>query len=114
MFPMDPLTTSRGVFVDAVHSHPLERDAIAATANDAGVCFAGLWLEAPVSLMSARVRARVEDASDATEAVVQKQARYETGPINWYRLSATNELGRLATRSKSWLANSNAMPKLTA
>ena len=87
-----------------MHSHPLERDAIAATADDAGVRFAGLWLDAPVSLMTARVRARVEDASDATEAVVQKQAKYETGPINWHRLSTTIELGGLANKALEILA----------
>lgn len=77
--------------VDAVHAHSAEREDIAAIAAEKGVPFAGLWLEAPVPVLVARVRERAADASDATEAVVRQQTRYDVGPISWLRLDATGD-----------------------
>ena len=76
------------VILDAVHSHPAERAAAEALAADAGVSFAGLWLDAPPEVLKARVSARTNDPSDADIAVVDRQAGFETGEIGWRRVSA--------------------------
>jgi aminoglycoside phosphotransferase family enzyme/predicted kinase len=90
------LAAGYSVVVDAVHARPAEREAIKAVAAAAGVPFAGLWLEAPLDLLLERVRARVGDASDATEAVVRHQIQHDVGPMDWARLSAAGDLGQHA------------------
>ena len=46
----------------------------------AGAHFAGVWLEAPPEVLTARVAARRGDASDATAEVVAKQLALRPGP----------------------------------
>jgi predicted kinase len=41
-----------------------------------------------------RVRARIGDASDATEEVILQQTRYDVGLVTWHRLAATGQLAR--------------------
>ncbi len=86
------LAAGQSVVVDAVHQRPDERAAIAAVAADAGVPFAGIWLEAPLDTASARVAARHDDASDATAAIVARQAAQPTGPIDWQRIDASGAI----------------------
>ena len=76
------------VIADAVFLDARDRAAIEAAALKAGLCFAGIWLEAPLALLKARIAARRGDASDATEAVVEDAARRDPGPIAWPRLPA--------------------------
>ena len=78
------LAASQSVIVDAVHERFGEREAIEATAASAGVPFSGIWLDAPVDVLVDRVRARTADASDATEQVVQLQARRDIGSFVGY------------------------------
>lgn len=75
------------VVADAVFSKPEGRDAIAACAADAGVPFAGIWLDVPARRLLERVAARVNDPSDADGAVVQRQLQNDVGPMNWHRVS---------------------------
>ncbi|MEW6436028.1 MAG: AAA family ATPase [Pseudomonadota bacterium] len=89
------LHAGQSVIVDAVHAKPEERDATAALARRLGVPFAGLWLEAPVEILVARVEARQNDASDAREAVVRQQAAWSLGALDWTRLDAGQSLGLL-------------------
>lgn len=90
------LATGYSTIVDAVHARPAERKAIAATANEAGVPFSGIWLDAPVHTLAERVRNRTNDASDATEEVVRLQAEQGVGPIRWTRLDAAGKIGPTA------------------
>lgn len=53
--------------------------------------FAGLWLEAPLDVLRARVAGRVGDASDATVEVLERAARADPGPIAWRRLDAAGD-----------------------
>jgi len=71
------------VVLDAVHARPDERAAAAALAARCGARFAGMWLQAPPDALTARVAARVGDASDATASVIHEQLGYDTGPIAW-------------------------------
>ena len=75
------------VILDAAHLKAAERDRAQALAAKAGVPFQGIWLDAPVEQLKARVTARRADASDANAAVVEKQTGYDLGPIDWHRLA---------------------------
>lgn len=81
------LAAGQWVIADAVFARPEERKAVEAVAQYAGVAFHGLWLEAPLEVMTERVTARIGDASDATREVVALQSRYDTGQMGWTRRS---------------------------
>ena len=82
------LQAGSSVVLDAVHLQPWERERTAAVAHAHGVAFQGVWLEAPLATLQARVAARRDDASDATEAVVQRQAACDPGAIAWPRTTS--------------------------
>jgi aminoglycoside phosphotransferase family enzyme/predicted kinase len=79
------LRAGQSIVLDAVFLRPAERDAARALAADCGAAFEGLWLEAPVSLLQARISARKDDASDADVAVLDQQLAQDTGPMDWLR-----------------------------
>lgn len=58
--------------------------------------FHGLWLEAPLDLLRARVAARTGDASDATVAVLERTAGIDPGPVTWRRLDAAGDAAAAA------------------
>jgi predicted kinase len=74
--------------LDAVFLDAAQRAAAERAARDAGVPFDGLWLEAPLDVLRARIAARQDDASDATEAVLLRAAAADTGTITWRRIAA--------------------------
>ncbi len=78
----------QAVIADATFLDPGDRAAIEAASRNAGLHFTGLWLDAPLAVLKARIAARRGDASDATEAVVEAAARRDPGPISWHRLPA--------------------------
>jgi aminoglycoside phosphotransferase family enzyme/predicted kinase len=88
------LAAGHSIIAEAVFDRLPDRQAIADTAQRAGVRFDGLWLEAPADLLLERVGARRDDPSDATQAVVASQLRGQTGTIDWVRLDATLAPGR--------------------
>jgi uncharacterized protein len=67
------------------------------------VPFTGLWLEAPVKTLVARVEARQHDASDANAAVVRQQANYSLGALDWVRLDAGQGFDVLLGRARGTL-----------
>ncbi len=71
-------------FIDARH-----RAMVAAAARTAGVPFLGLWLEAPLATLEARVAARRDDASDATIAVLHASSRSNPRAGDWVAIDAT-------------------------
>jgi uncharacterized protein len=83
------LAAGYSVIADAVHARREEREAIEATARDAGARFDGLWLEVPLTLRIERVERRADDASDATAEVARRQATLETGDLSWARIDAS-------------------------
>ena len=81
----EALAAGHAVVADAVFQRATERDALAALFTP----FQGFWLEAPLSVLQARIKARHNDASDANIAVLQATAARDCGPIDWARLDAT-------------------------
>lgn len=59
----------------------------------------GLWLDAPLDILDARLRARRTDASDATPAVLRQQHARATAPADWGRIDASCSLDRVADAS---------------
>jgi predicted kinase len=99
------LRAGHAVICDAVYGMPEQRSAIEATAADVGVPFHGLWLEAPLAVLEARVAARANDASDADVEVLRRQARaIDPAPIRWRRLPAEREVAELARAVTAALA----------
>ena len=98
------LATSHTVIVDAVHSAPHERAAVARIAEAAQVPFIGLWLDVPGRVLKDRVTARTGDASDATADVVARQLEYDLGDISWYRLDASGDIDTLCENARNFIA----------
>jgi len=85
------LRGGHSVLADAAFLDPARRAGIEAVARRAGVPFAGLWLEAPLDLLRARVAARQGDASDATVEVLEHAASRPLGAVTWKHIDASRE-----------------------
>jgi predicted kinase len=83
------LKAGRPVILDAVFLKPEERAAAEAAAVAAVVPFHGVWLEAPPEVMTARLQARVGDASDADVMVLREQLQRGPGAVTWKRVDAS-------------------------
>ena len=83
------LGAGHAVVFDAVFAQEHERRAAEELAVRYGAAFTGFWLEAPADMLKARVSARQGDASDATASVVEMQASYLLGALNWTPIQAS-------------------------
>lgn len=93
------LAGGHAVVVDAVFQRPAEREAIAALVPLGR--FLGVWLEAPLPLLHARLEARRNDASDADAAVLVQAASRDAGAISWARVDASDGAAALARVRRS-------------
>src|SRR5690606_2780044 len=80
------LADGQAVVIDAVFLDAAERVRMQTVAREASVPFVGLWIDAPESVLVARVAARVDDASDATPAVVRSRQAGGARPAAWIRI----------------------------
>ena len=78
--------TGHGVVVDAVCAEAAARDSIEAAARRAGTAFVGLWLDAPESVMVARVRRAPATRRMPTPASCASSWR-NPWCINWHRVT---------------------------
>ncbi len=85
------LRAGHSVIMDATYLRQEDRAALATMAEHVGVRFQGLWLEAPADILSARVTARIDDASDADATVVCAQAARTVPPLFWTRIDASGD-----------------------
>ena len=74
---------------DAVFARSADRNAIQHVATAAGVPFAGLWLEAPESVLISRVAGRGPDVSDAGVDVIRQQLATRLESLHWQRLDGS-------------------------
>ncbi|RVT91955.1 hypothetical protein EOD42_19635 [Rhodovarius crocodyli] len=89
------LEGGHAAILDAVFARPEEREAAAALHPS----FTGLWLEAPLDTLRARVSARKGDASDADVAVLETSAARDPGPIVWQRIDAASGTEAMARKA---------------
>jgi len=82
--------SGHAVIVDATFLDVAIRHDLAAVIRQAGVRFLGVWLDAPLSVLEARVRSREGDASDATVAVLQQAAKADPGAGDWLAVDASD------------------------
>ena len=80
----------QAVIADATFIDPRHRSMVDAAAAAAAVPFLGLWLEAPLPELEARIAARRRDASDATIAVLRAASRANPRAGNWVTIDATD------------------------
>ena len=85
------------VIVDAVFPEGPQRNQIRDLAFRTNAGFQGLWLEANETLLRQRVADRVDDASDADAAIIDKQLKTVEAPETWIRIDASG--GKEATVS---------------
>jgi aminoglycoside phosphotransferase family enzyme/predicted kinase len=78
--------------VDAVYARPDDREAIERVAAAAHVPFAGVWLQAPESVLIARAAQRHLDASDADAAVIRGQVARDAGVLSWDRTGTSGSI----------------------
>ena len=83
------LGAGASVVLDAAFLKPEERDASRTLGREAAVPFQGLWMQAPEEVLRGRLRARTGDASDADEAVLERQLQAGVGEIDWRPIDAT-------------------------
>ncbi|MDD2796278.1 bifunctional aminoglycoside phosphotransferase/ATP-binding protein [Acidocella sp.] len=84
------------VIVDAAFLAVEMRAEARALAARAGVGFCGVWLQAPVAVLAARLAGRRGDASDADAAVMREQA--VEGAVDWLVVDATAGTGTQVAR----------------
>lgn len=99
----DALSSGYSVILDAVAAKPEERVAFAALAEEAKVPFTGLWLEADPAILTARLEARRNDASDADAAVLRQQLAYNLGPMDWQRVDAGGDFAATLSAARQVL-----------
>ena len=106
------------VIADAVYGASEQRAALEAVASAAGIPFAGFWLEAPVTVLVARVDARSGDASDADASVVRRQiATMDQASVRWRRVRSDRPLDAVAAEITDILGHDDQgseFPPLTA
>lgn len=100
------LKAGASVMLDAAFLDPAERVAARALAAELAVPFHGLWLDADLEVLVARVTKRKGDASDADAAVVRKQLRYDTGPMDWHCVDASGNAEATLAAARSAVASS--------
>ena len=94
------LKAGHGVVLDATFIDPVLRARVEQLAVDCGVPFDGVWLEAPLELLEARVGGRVNDASDATVDTLQDQLARHTSEVTWRRVDTSGDVDAAA---QAWL-----------
>ncbi|WP_226635355.1 AAA family ATPase [Novosphingobium profundi] len=83
------LRAGSSVIVDGVFARGSERQALAELADEVGVQFVGLWLEAPREALRSRIEGRMNDASDANVEVLERQLEMDPGDLtDWHCVCA--------------------------
>lgn len=97
------LAAGHSVIADAVFANLAEREAIQAVARRVEARFDGIWLQTSHEAKVERVTARRNDASDADRAVVAMQENFDTGPIDWRLIDASDDIDTVQGRIRTVL-----------
>lgn len=93
------LQAGRAVVLDATFIDPALRRRAEQLAEELGVPFDGVWLDAPAEVLEQRVAGRVNDASDATVEVLRNQIeRLKATEVGWTLVDATGDVAEAAAR----------------
>jgi uncharacterized protein len=94
------LAAGHSAIVDAVFARPDDRVAVEQLAAAARVPFVGLWLDAPLPVLLARVQQRSGDPSDADAMVVRAQVAAGANRVTWRRVDATGDLAAVVSAAQ--------------
>lgn len=97
------LASGCSVILDAVFAREEERGAAGHLADALELPFAGIWLEAPHEIKTARVETRKGDASDAGAKVVAMQEHFDLGLIDWHRTDASLGIEEIQSELRDYL-----------
>jgi len=86
------LRARQAVLIAATFALAAERRAAASAAAEAGVPFAGLFLDAPLAVRLERIGSRRKDASDADAEVARRQMAEPLSEKGWAALAASGSL----------------------
>jgi uncharacterized protein len=98
------LAAGYSVILDAAFLREPERKAARIVAQELGVPFIGLWLEAPPDVLAHRIEQRRDDVSDADRAVLAQQLGYALGAIDWHRVDASGDIAATVERARAALS----------
>ena len=101
------LDAGRAVVVDATFIQPELRARAARLAQEAGVPFRGVWLQAAPAVLAQRIEGREGDASDATVATLKMQLDRDVGLIDWVRVDAS---GPAQDAAEAWSIEHGGAP----
>ena len=85
------LGASQSVVLDAVFASEAHREAALKVANDAGVEFQGLWVDASDDIRLQRINSRKNNVSDVTPDIALQQSSYDLGNMDWVRIDSGGE-----------------------
>ncbi|HLZ75764.1 AAA family ATPase [Phenylobacterium sp.] len=98
------LQAGQAVVLDATFTEPATRARAEALAAECGVAFHGVWLDAPLAVLEARVVARTGDASDATVEVLRDQVRrHGEQDVGWTPVDATAATTLTGAAAQAWV-----------
>ena len=101
------LSQGLSVIADATFLREADRTAIETVAWEAGADFTGIWLEAPVETLMARVDARKADASDANSKIVARQTVENIGAMSWNDVRADRAAAEVLAEAMSLIDSSD-------
>jgi predicted kinase len=96
-------SAGHAALADATFMDPRHRQAVQQAAG--AVRFVGLWLQAPMHVLEARVAGRQGDASDADLAVLRNVAKGDPGAGDWIAVDTTDGPAALRTVTAALAAN---------
>jgi aminoglycoside phosphotransferase family enzyme/predicted kinase len=99
------VAAGHSAIVDAVFAKPVEREAIAETAQATHRPLRGLFLTASLETRIARVGGRTKDASDAGPSVARAQETYDLGRLGWVEIDASGTPADTLKRAKMALSS---------
>ena len=97
------LRAGQSVLIDATFAAAAERSAAAGLAAEAGVPFAGLFLDVPLPIRLERIGSRRADASDADADVARRQTAEPLAEKGWAAVAASGSLSETTALARARL-----------